>query len=69
MADVAQGQAAQQGVAQGVDGHVPVRMGDAADGTVYPDASQPQRQSLRQGMDVISVTDFDFFHTSNITLF
>jgi hypothetical protein len=41
-------------------------MGDAADGTVYPDASQPQRQSLRQGMDVISVTDFDFFHTSKI---
>jgi hypothetical protein len=62
--DISQGQCTQQGVAQGVNGHISVRMGNAPDRAFHLYTSKPQWQSFRQGMDIISVT-YSYIHNRN----
>ena len=60
VADVPEGQGPEEGVAEGVDGHVSVRMGDKAGRRRDAYAAQPHRQPIRKGMHVVSVSDSEF---------
>ena len=58
--DVPEGKGPEEGVAEGVDGHVAVRMGDKAGFRGDAHAAQPHRQPFREGVHVISVSDSEF---------
>ena len=62
MADVPQCQTAQQGVAQGVDGNISVRVGHEARGGRNLHPAQPHGKALGQGVYVVTVTYSDI-HT------
>ena len=55
LTDVAESQGPEHGVAESVDGHVPVRVGDTALGVRDPHPAQPQLQPLAEGMHVVAV--------------
>ena len=72
--DVAQRRGAQQGVAQGVDRHVSVRVGDAPFRVGDLHASQNQRQAVGQRVYVVSVSyseihSFPYFILSKLRIF
>ena len=56
LADVAQGGGTQQGVADGVNRHVSVRMGDEPFGERNFDPSQHQLQAVGQRVHVVAVS-------------
>ena len=60
--DVAQSRSTQQGVADRVQHHIPVRMGDAAFRMLdfYP--AEDQGQSFAEGVYVVAVADSEFHH-------
>ena len=65
---------AQQGVAQGVDRHVSVRVGDAPFRVGDLHASQNQRQAVGQSVYVVSVSyseihSFPYFILSKLRIF
>ena len=55
VADVAQRERAQQGVAERVDGDIAVRVRHEALRALDAHSAQPHRQSIRQAVDVISL--------------
>ena len=61
-ADVTQGRSTQQGVADRVQYHIPVRMGDAAFRMLdfYP--AEDQGQPFAEGVYVVAVADSEFHH-------
>ena len=59
MADVPEGEGAEEGVAQGVDGHVAVRVGHEARFRRDADPAQPHGKPFREGVYVVSVSDSD----------
>ena len=59
VADIPQRQAAQQGVAEGVDGHITVGMCHKAGGRRDLHAAQPHGQAIGQGVHVVTVTYSD----------
>ena len=61
--DVAQSRSTQQGVADRVQHHIPVRMGDAAFRMLdfYP--AEDQGQSFAEGVYVVAVADSEFHHS------
>lgn len=72
--DVAQRRGAQQSVAQGVDRHVSVRVGDAPFRVGDLHASQNQRQAVGQSVYVVSVSyseihSFLYFILSKLRIF
>ena len=60
MADVPEGEGPEEGVAQGVDGDVAVRMGNKARFRRDAHPAQPHRQPFGEGVHVISVSDSEF---------
>ena len=60
MADVPEGEGPEEGVAEGVDGHVAVRVGHEAGFGGDADPAQPHRQPLREGVHVVSVSNSEF---------
>src|SRR5690606_11369774 len=58
-ADVAQRECAQHRVAQGVDDHVAVGMGQYAAVVGNADATEYDMVALAEGMDVVTLTDTD----------
>ena len=68
MADVPEGEGPEEGVAEGVERHVAVGMGDAADRAVFnADAPEPEGKAHREGVDVVAVACSDIFHKSVIS--
>ena len=57
VANISQCKGAQEGVTQGVDGHVSVGMGYEAHGRVDFQPAEPHRESLAEGVDVVSLAD------------
>ena len=57
VADISQCKGAQEGVAQGMDGHVAIGMGYEAHGRVDLQPAEPHRESLAEGVDVVSLAD------------
>ena len=70
MAYVSQRKCAEQRIAQRVNRHITVRMGDTAEITVNLDSANIQRQTCRQRVNVISVPDSyaEFFHTRELLI-
>lgn len=60
---VAEGKGTENGIAQGMDCHIPVRMSHKAGRAVNPDTSEPHFQAVLQLMDVISLSD-SYLHTT-----
>ena len=60
--DVTERSGAEQGVAQGVNGHIAVRMGDATLRVRDLDTPEHQPQPVGQRMDIISVSDSEICH-------
>ena len=54
---ITEGQGAQNRIAKRMDGHISVRMCDTAYSAFYFYPAEPQRQSFRQCVDIISVAD------------
>ena len=60
MTDIPEGEGPEEGVAEGVDGDIPVRMGHEARFRRDAHPAQPHRQPFREGVHVISVSDSEF---------
>lgn len=61
LAYVSERQCAQQRIAQGMYRHIPVGMRHKSPRALYPDSSEPHRQTVRQSMDVIALS-YPYIH-------
>ena len=68
LSDVTHSKGPKEGVAEGMDCHIPVRVGDTSGRTVYPHTAQEQRQPFRKGMYIISVAYPYICHVRNFCL-